>query len=245
MFKNFFKFSLRGMARNKVHALINVAGLSLGIVGALVIFLIIRFELSFDSHHRDADRIYRLVRTSNEFGQTMHTPGVPYLLPQALRNDFPEIEHVAIVETNFTPSVFAVTRHDGAIAKFKEEKGVVFVDPAYFKIFSHQWLAGDPERALSAPHSIVISKGIAEKFFGQEDPIGKRITYDKSYEVQVTGVVADAPANSDLPFNLLIAYDHKERGNDNWGSSQRDAMLPQIAAHLDPKQSKAGLEHSY
>jgi hypothetical protein len=110
MFKNFFKLSLRSMARNKVHALINVAGLSLGIVGALVIFLIIRFELNFDTHHRDADRIYRLVRTDNEFGKIRHTPGVPYPLPQALRNDFPEIEHVAIVDANFTPSVFAVTR---------------------------------------------------------------------------------------------------------------------------------------
>jgi ABC-type antimicrobial peptide transport system permease subunit len=204
--------------------------------------LIIRFELSFDSHYRDADRIYRLVRTSNEFGQTMHTPGVPYLLPQALRNDFPEIEHVAIVDANFTPSVFAVTREDGAIAKFKEEKGVAFVDPDYCKIFSPQWLAGNPARALSAPHSIVISKGIAEKFFGRDDPIGKHIVYDKSYEVQVTGVVADAPGNSDLPFNLLIAYDHKERGDDNWGSvSSATQCYLKLPAHLDPKQIESRL----
>ncbi|MCI0692132.1 ABC transporter permease [candidate division KSB1 bacterium] len=242
MFKNFFKLSLRSMARNKIHALINVAGLSLGIVGALVIFLIIRFELGFDVYHREADRIYRLVRTSNEFGKTMHTPGVPYPLPHALRNDFPEIEHVAIVDANFTPSVFAVTRSDGTIAKFKEEKGVAFIDPAYFKIFSQQWLAGDPERALSAPHSIVISKGIAEKFFGQEDPIGKRITYDRNHEVQVTGVVADVPPNSDLPFNLLIAYDHKERGNDNWGSvSSATQCYLKLPARLDPKQIESRL----
>jgi len=242
MFKNFFKLSLRSMARNKVHALINVAGLSLGIVGALVIFLIIRFELSFDMHHREADRIYRLVRADNEFGKTNHTPGVPYPLPQALRNDFPEIEQVAIVDANFTPSVFAVRRDDGSIAKFKEEKGVAFVSPAYFKIFSHQWLAGDPERALSAPHSVVISQGLAEKFFGQEDPIGKRITYDKSHEVQVTGIVADAPANSDLPFNLLIAYDHEERGNDNWGStSSATQCYLKLPAHLEPRQIEGRL----
>jgi len=237
MFKNFFKLSLRSLARNKVHALINVAGLSLGLVGALVIFSIIRFELSFDAHHQDANRIYRLVRTINEFGKTNPTPGVPYPLPQALRNDFPEIEYVAIGDANFTPSVFAATRDDGTIAKFKEEKGVAFIDPAYFKIFSYQWLAGDPERALSAPHSMVISQGIAKKFFGQEDPIGKRVTYDKSYEVQVTGVVADVPANSDLPLILLIAYDHKERGNDNWGSvSSATQCYLKLPANLDSKQ---------
>ncbi len=242
MFKNFFKLSLRSMARNKVHALINVAGLSLGIVGALVIFLIIRFELSFDAHYREADRIYRLVRTSNEFGKTNHTPGVPYPLPQALRNDFPEIEQVSIVDANFTPSVFAVTRDGGTMAKFKEDKGVAFVDPAYFKIFSHQWRAGDPERALSAPHSMVISKGIAEKFFGEEDPIGKRVTYDNSHEVQITGVVADPPSNSDLPLNLLILYDHKERGNDNWGSvSSLTQCYLKLPAYLDPKQIESRL----
>jgi len=237
MTATFFKLTWRYLERNKIHALINVAGLSLGLVGALVIFLIIRFELSFDKHHREADRIYRLVRADNEFGKTNHTPGVQYPLPQALRNDFPEIEHLTIVDANSTPSVFAVTRSDGTIAKFKEEKGMAFIDPAYFKIFSQQWLAGDPERALSAPHSIVISKRIAEKFFGQESPLGKRILYDKSHEVQVTGVVADPPANSDLPFHLLIAYDHKERGNDNWSStSSATQCYLKLPAPLDPRQ---------
>ncbi len=242
MFKNFIKLSLRSMARNKVHALINVAGLSLGLVGALVIFMIIRYELSFDAHHREADRIFRLVRTSHEFGQTMHTPGVPYPLPQALRTDFPEIEHVAIVDANFTPSVFAIKRDDGSIAKFKEEKGVAFVDPEFFGIFSYRWLHGDPERALSAPQSMVISRGIAEKFFGQEDPMGKRVIYDNRHEVQVTGVVADAPANSDLPLNLLIAYDHKERGNDNWGSiSSGTQCYLKLPTRIDPKEIESRL----
>lgn len=225
-----------------MHALINVAGLSLGIAGALVVFLIIRFELSFDAYQPDSNRIFRLVRTVDEFGQTNHSPGVPYPLPRALRNDFPEIERITIVDNNFTPSVFAVTRDDGSIAKFKEEQGVAFVDPDYFKIFSYRWLLGDPDRALAAPHAMVISKGLAEKFFGGENPLGKRVVYDTSHEAQVTGVVAEVSPNSDLPFSLLISYDHEERGNDNWGSVASNVQCYlKLPAHLDPKQIESRL----
>lgn len=240
--ESFLKLTLRNIARNKMHTFINVAVLSLGIVGALVIFLIIRFEFSFDAYHTDSDRIFRLVRTVDEFGQTNHSPGVPYLLPQTMQNDFPEIEQVTIVDNNFTPSVFAVTRDDGSIAKFKEEQGVAFVDPDYFKIFSYRWFYGDPDHALSAPHSMVISKGLADKFFGAENPIGKRVVYDTSHEVQVTGVVADVSPNSDLPFSLLISYDHKERGDDNWGSVASNVQCYlKLPEHLDPKQVESRL----
>lgn len=216
MFKNYFKFTLRNLLKNRLYTAINVAGLALGIACALIIFLIIKFELSFDTYHRDAERIYRLVRATNEYGSIQYTPGVPHPLPEALRGDFPEFERVTIVDANFTPFVYSVTRQDGAAAKFKDEPNVVFVDPDYFKIFSYQWLSGDPGQALANPQSAVISRGLAKTMFGDENPIGKLITCDNRFDVQITGVVVGPPQNSDLQFTLFIRYDPRERGNDNW-----------------------------
>lgn len=218
MFKNDLKFTLRNLLKNRLYTLINVAGLALGIACALIIFLIIKFELSFDTYHRDAERIYRLVRATNEYGSTEHTPGVPHPLPEALRSDFPEFRQVTIVDANFTPFVYSVTRDNGTVAKFKDEPNVAFVDPDYFKIFSYRWLSGDPAQALANLQSAVISRGLAKMMFGEENPLGKLITCDNRFDIQITGIVKDPPQNSDLQFNLFIRYDPKERGNDSWRS---------------------------
>ncbi|MCB0304786.1 MAG: ABC transporter permease, partial [Calditrichaeota bacterium] len=89
---SYIRFALRNMRKNKLYAIINIAGLALGIACALVIFLIIKFELSFDTYHPDAERIYRMVRTTTEYGNTDYSTGVPHPMPDALRTDFPEIE---------------------------------------------------------------------------------------------------------------------------------------------------------
>ena len=215
---SYIRFALRNMRKNKLYAIINIAGLALGIACALVIFLIIKFELSFDTYHPDAERIYRMVRTTTEYGNTDYSTGVPHPMPDALRTDFPEFEAVTMVDGNFTPSVYAVTRADGTVAKFKDEPEVAFVDPDYFQIFSYQWLAGDPSRALANPGSAVITQSLAKTMFGEANPLGRLITCGRRDEVQITGLVADPPPNTDLPYTLLIRYDFQQRGNDNWRS---------------------------
>jgi len=89
MFKNYLKTTVRTLTKNKIYTLINVAGLALGIVCALAIFLIIKLQSSFDTYHEDPQNIYRVVRAENKFGEINHSPGIPYPLPDALRNVFP------------------------------------------------------------------------------------------------------------------------------------------------------------
>jgi len=218
MFKNYLKTTIRTLTKNKVYTLINVAGLALGIVCALAIFLIIRLQSSFDTYHKDPQNIYRVVRVENEFGEISHSPGLPYPLPAALRNDFPNIPNLTIVDSNFGSPVISVEKK-GTTFKFKEkDNSVAFVNPDYFKIFKYEWLHGDPETVLDKPNSGVISSVLAQKFFGDENPLGKKVIFNNRLEFQITGVVKKIPQNTDLPFSILIAYDHAQRGNDNWGS---------------------------
>jgi len=218
MFKNYFKTTLRTLSKNKTYAVINISGLALGIVCALAIFLIIRLQSSFDTYHEDPQNIYRVVRTENEFGEISHSPGLPYPLPEALRNDFPNIPNLTIVDSNFGPPVISIEKN-GTTFRFKEkDSSVAFVNPDYFKIFKYEWLQGDAETVLDKPNSGVISSVLAQKFFGDENPLGKRVIFNNRLEFQVTGVVKKIPQNTDLPFSMLIAYDHEQRGNDNWGS---------------------------
>jgi len=142
MFKNYLKTTVRTLTKNKIYTLINVAGLALGIVCALAIFLIIKLQSSFDTYHEDLQNIYRVVRTENEFGEINHSPGIPYPLPEALRNDFPNIPNLTIVDSNFGPPVISVEKN-GTTFRFKEkDNSVAFVNPDYFKIFKYKWLHG-------------------------------------------------------------------------------------------------------
>ena len=106
----------------------------------LIIFLIIRFEFSFDTYHVDPENIYGFVHSANKFGEIKFSPGVPYPAPRAIKNDFPQIEYLTIVDCNFSPSVIAVTQKDGTISRFKEEKGIAYVNSDYFKILTNDWL---------------------------------------------------------------------------------------------------------
>lgn len=222
MVSNYVKASLRKFRRTKTHTLINVFGLTLGLLCALIIFQKVRFELSFDAYHPDADRIHRVVRSDDQFGEMSYDEGIPYPFVEAFRVDFPEVEHVTIVDRNSMASVLAATRENGEVVRFKEEYGVAFVDQDFFDIFPYEWRYGDPATALTAPRTVVLSESLARKYFGTDNPVGQLLTYDNAFDLTVTGVVRDAPRNTVLPLNMLISFNLGEehgRGNDSWGST--------------------------
>ena len=222
MITNYVKASLRKFRRTKTHTLINVVGLTLGLLCALILFEKVRFEYSFDTYHPDADQIYRIVRTDTRFGQTQHAEGVPYPLFDAFRTDFPDIEAVTIVDRNGTPSIFEATRPNGQVVRLKEGNGVAFVDQDFFDLFAYTWRYGNPETALTTPRTVVLSESLARKYFGTDNPIGQTLTADNTLALTVTGVVGDAPPNTILPLNMLISFNLGEehrRGNDSWGST--------------------------
>jgi len=220
MLRNYITIAWRNLIRNKTFSLLNILGLSLGIGGASLVFLLVQFEIGFDRQHPEGDRIYRVVLENNYYGKSF-TQAIPYPLPDALRGDFEVIEALTIVDANLQNLVISV--QDGnKLELYKEERGIAFVDPDYFEIFPYHWISGDPKKALSEQKSVVLSEGMARKYFGNKDPMGQIIRFDNKFDLKVTGLVKDHPKNTDLPFNMLITIDLGEedkRGWEGWDAS--------------------------
>ncbi len=204
MTRNFLTPAFRMLLKNRWHSLINIAGLTLGITCAIVIFAIVRFELSFDNDHLDKDRIYRIVTERSPYGEVEFTAGITYPLPEALRQDFPDLEYITIDDANTAEPVLGVTARDGSLKLFKEKK-FTFADPDYFKIFKYEWIEGTPDLALTGEKTVVLTASIAKKYFGATPAMGQVISYNNKYEVTVSGVVQDPPLNSSLPYEVIFS----------------------------------------
>ncbi len=135
MIQSHFKFNLRALRKNISHTIINVTGLCLGISSALIIFLVVRYEMSFDSFHSDKDRIFRMVSEKRQFGNVRFGADMPYPLPEALGKDFPDIEYVTITDSNLGDIVISIPQKEGPATLFKETS-YSFVDPGLLQNFS-------------------------------------------------------------------------------------------------------------
>lgn len=226
MFKNYLKIAFRNLIKNKSHTAINVGGLTLGVVCALVIFLVIQFNMSFDTWHEDGDRIYRVVREDNEFGDIDHDTGTPYPFAQVVEEEVTGLEFVTQVNTNSANTPIISYQENGIVQKKFKEEDVAFVEKEYFDIFSYRWMAGDPDSFFDNPNTVVITEDFAKKLFGTIDVLGREFTIQTGaqYDVTVTGLVKDPPETSDFPFFVLANGNSKSRtgveiGNDNWGGT--------------------------
>lgn len=219
MLRSYFIIILRSVNKNRGHALVNVIGLALGMTCSLVIFLIVYFELSYDQHHDDVSRIYRVVTEFTKSEKTGHSAGITYALPDAMREDFSELESITIVDGNLYPPVISVTKSDGFPDRFKEE-GAVFVDPEYFELFKYEWVEGNAS-ALQQEKSVVLTLQLAQKYFGDESAVGKVINFNNEFDLTVTGVVANPPLNTDLPFSMIISskLGKDKRGWSDWSAT--------------------------
>jgi putative ABC transport system permease protein len=212
MIQNYILITLRSLWKNKTHTLINILGLSLGITCSILIFLIVRFELSYDTYHPNKERIYRIV---TEFKGGDSGAGITYPLPAALRQDFPDPDHVIIMDSNLNDPVITVHHADGKVDRYKEPN-VTFTDSGYFKLFRYEWLEGN-ENALTGEKTVVITESIARKYFGNESALNKVINFNNAFDVTITGVVKDPPLNTDFPFRFI--FSPRKYGWENWGAA--------------------------
>ncbi|MFT3822903.1 MAG: ABC transporter permease [Chitinophagaceae bacterium] len=203
MLKNYWLVAWRSLIRNKIYSLINVLGLALGICACLVIYLITRYEFSFDTFHPDRDRIYCVDAMMH--GGHM---GVPGPMPAAMRREIAGFESM----TTFQPFAASATIPGGENEKpksFDDDASLVIAEPQYFDIFQYQWLSGNAKTALAMPNSVVLTAAKAQKYFGDIAPdkiIGQTIYYQDSLMATVTGVVADWTGNSDYNYSQWISY---------------------------------------
>ncbi len=198
MLQNYLKIAFRALWRNKIHSSINVLGLSLGIACCVLIALFVRDEWTFDTFHDKANRIYR-VFVKEDWGenQQFFNTTTPMPMGPALKDNLPEVE-------SFTRFVAINTMVKVGEKQFSE--GVVLADRTVFSVFDFDLLQGEREVALADQHNLVINQYIAEKYFGQSDPIGQTLSVqigENFEEFTVTGVV-QIPTNSGIRFNMLI-----------------------------------------
>ncbi|MBE7178177.1 MAG: ABC transporter permease [Mucilaginibacter polytrichastri] len=195
MFRNYLKTAFRSLGRQKAYSLINVFGLTLGITSCLIIFLVVKYELSYDLFNKKADRIYRVTLNAIDFN-----PSVSMVVTPAMRNDFPELEKVSQVWWRSTGLVRIGDR------RF-EEKGYAYADRYFPQIFDYDWLEGDAKTALIEPNAVVLTQSVATKYFGDADPMGKVIRLNNAHDLKVTGLIRDVPGNTHLPFGFLVSFE--------------------------------------
>jgi len=198
MLKNYLKIALRNFLKHKGFSFINIFGLAVGIACCLLILLFVVDELSYDKYHEKADRIYRAglygFIGGNEFN------GVVTCAPmaQTLVDEYPEVE----ASTRARNFGFPVFRYGDKV--FSEER-VFWVDPGFFNVFTVSFLQGDPETALDNPETIVLTRSMALKYFGEEDPLGKTINADQRRDYLITGVIEDVPRNTHFHYDFLAS----------------------------------------
>lgn len=208
MFRNYLLITLRNLKKNSTFSLLNILGLAVGMAVFILIALYVQYELSFDKYHDKADRIYRVIREGRAF--------TPAPLGPELREKIAEVESVTrMISSN---NVLVLDEQNN----FLEDK-FYWAGPETFTIFSIPFISGNPETALNDPDSIVLSQTMAEKYFGEKDPMGKTLTILERYPFKVSGIFKDMPGNSHFVMNFVVPYTtyFQITGNDinGWSSN--------------------------
>jgi putative ABC transport system permease protein len=213
MIKNYIKIALRNFYRHKGYSFINIAGFAMGMACCLLIFLYIRHELSYDKHHQDAERIYRIaVDIRTQTANRVFAPIMP-MTATTLKSDYPQVEYVARA---LTTGSRLVKREE----TFFYEDRFMYADQELFDTLTIPFVQGASQDALTRPQTVVISERMAHKYFGRMNPLGKTLEINQR-EFEVTGVVKDSPKNTHLKYDLIASLETLAEWEEmsNWHST--------------------------
>ena len=204
MIKNYFKLAFRNLSKRRGYSLLNIAGLAIGIACSILIFQYVAFERSFDSFAKDPDRIVRLRLDSYQQGKLSWKSATVYpAFGPTMKKDLPEVEDFCrLIDADMLLS------NDEKNVKFTENKGY-YADPSFLSMFNVQLVKGNPKTALNGPDKLLLSENTARKYFGNENPMGKKLVYrnsNYSRTLEVTGVFKEYPSNSHLIIHHLASY---------------------------------------
>jgi putative ABC transport system permease protein len=234
MFRNYFKTAFRSLARNRNYAIINIAGLAVGIAVCMMIFIIIQFQTSYDTFHPKKDRIYRVLTESHhaDAGNITYAKNIPFPMPAGLKAEFPQLEQVTPVYASHNDELQVLDENGTPVKNFKEQSGVFYTSPSFFNMFKFPLLAGSSE-SLKDPGNVLLTKEIAETYFGDwQSAIGKTIKIRGYYSMgaglfqfpatalKVSGILAAIPANTDFQLKLVVAWGTDFTGDAQYGFAQ-------------------------
>ncbi len=212
MLKNYIKVALRNLSRNKIYSLINIVGLSAGLAATILLFLYVRLELSYDKHFNENEKIYRVISHSSRSGeQEISMPITIYEIPNIAMDEVPEVEHATRLSSFVQNEVKVKNESKGFYTR-------VLADSCFFRIFSFKSVAGDLEKALVEPYSVVLTKESAEKIYGRTNVVGEPI-HVFGADMTVKAVMENIPENTHLKFDVLVSINTsdeaymKQQGN--------------------------------
>jgi putative ABC transport system permease protein len=197
MLRNYLKIAWRNIVGNPMFSAINIIGLGIGLACCIIITIFVRYEMSYDKHWDNADRIYRVTR--DFFGNDLKLAAVAPPIAPLMKQDFAEVEDI----TRLATGGIALSRGDTKI----REENMVIADPNVFEFFNLEFVSGDPETALARPTDIVMSERAVARYFGNEDPIGQTLNLMDQADVTVTAIVKDLPDNTHMAFELVGSMD--------------------------------------
>ena len=197
MLKNYIKITSRHIKRQKGYTFINISGLAVGMACCILILLWVQNELSYDKYHENSKRIYRITYASEIGGAYDHYALAPFPSAPAFKEEIPEV----VAFTRLWERTGLITHQNN---KF-DVRDIFYADPDYFRIFTHEFIAGDPDSALEAPRSVVLTEDSALKIFSSQDPLGKSINLNGDGDLKVTGVIKNVPINSHFHFDYLVS----------------------------------------
>lgn len=227
MFRNYIKIAFRNLMKHKTFSFINIVGVAVGLACFLLIAIYVKDELVYDRYNTKADRIYRVTRTflSSEGVATLKLAQLAPPFAPLIRQDFPEIEEVVR------------TIDEDALIRYGEyafhERDIFFAESNIFKVFDIQVVAGNANYALANPFSIMLSRPMAEKYFGRENPIGKTVRLENQFDLTVTGVFNPLPTQSHFHPSFLVSFNTfndsrvygAEQLRTNWGNNSFNTYL--------------------
>jgi putative ABC transport system permease protein len=246
MFKNYLKAAFRNFKKNKITTVINVLGLSIGISAALIIFMLVEYDYSFDKYEPDANRIYRIVSDGNGWKNS----GVPVPAHQAVQQNVSGIQTTALfLQYNDWNTKVSVPQGNNKVPKiFKKQQQIVFADNNYFSIFPYEWIAGNAKSSLLNPYRLVLSESRAQQYFPNtpvSQLIGKTVVFSDTIRTTITGIVKDLKPNSDFKYDAFISLSTIPSGTlksayqwDQWGSTNSNT---QTFVKLLPNVTVAGI----
>lgn len=243
MLKSYLKVLFRTFAKNKAFTLINISGLTLGITCSLVMFLIVKQELSFNTYHSNADSIYRIGHIDVVDGREYSQGGVPLVMPASVKEEIVGVKEVTLI-SHEGYGLISVGSPDGQIKYYEENPELVFIEPNFFGVFDWAVLEGTIDKGLDEPNMVALSKTMAEKYFPGESAIGRTIRLNKRTDLQVIAVLEDAPKNSDFPFGIFVSMETRKSQDpdefNRWGSiSSNNVAFIQVEPNVTQEQIEA------
>ena len=201
MFKNSLKIAIRNLVKRKFYSLINISGLAIGIASFIIIMLYIIDELSYDRYHKNAENIYRLVNVYDFNGVGENSASSPFPVAFTMKDEYPGMIKNVVRIFNFQAPRMLIEIGD----KRYNERRFFFADSTFFHIFDHEFIHGDPKTVLNESYSVVLTESAAKKYFGDDDPINKTIKFEKQFDLKVTGIIKDVPAQSHFNFDFIAS----------------------------------------